>query len=101
MAATWTELIDAYEASVLAFERAVAAGDVPELPRWQEPERPPAAAPTEGDWHRFVGLQERESRCQAAAREVLAGMERELDVSRRTAVAVQAYANPGREPQRR
>lgn len=93
--ATWTELLDAYEASVLALERAVAAGDVPDLPRWREPERTPAAPPTDAHWHRFVGLQEREARCQAAARECLQAISVDLEGSRRTAAAAAAYANPG------
>ena len=98
---TWTELLDAYEASVLALERAVAAGDVPDLPRWQEPERTPAAPPTDAHWHRFVGLQQREARCQAAAREFLDELGADLETSRRTAAAAQAYAHPGLVPQRR
>lgn len=93
--ATWTELLDAYEASVTALERAVAAGDVPDLPRWREPERAPAAPPTDAHWHRFVGLQEREARCQAAARQYLQTITVDLEASRRTATAAAAYANPG------
>lgn len=96
--ATWSDLLDAYEASVLALERAVAAGDVPDLPRWQQPERPPAAPPSDDHWHRFVGLQQREARCQAAAREFLDEISEDLAASRRTAAAAQAYANPGRAP---
>lgn len=98
---SWTELLDAYEAAVGVLERAVEAGEVPDLPRWREPERPPPEPPTDAHWHRFVGLQRREARCQAAAREFLDDITEDLAASRRVDAVAQAYANPGRPPVRR
>jgi hypothetical protein len=97
---SWTDLLDAYEASVVALEQAVAAGEAPELPTWQEPDRTPAEPATDEHWQRFVRLQEREARCQAAGRVRLGEIREELADSRRTAAAAQAYANPGRAPRR-
>lgn len=95
---TWTSLLDAYEASILALERAVAEREIPDLPAWHPPPRRPAVSPTQADWHRFVALQDREARCHAAVQDLLDGIDGELTQSRRTAAAAHAYTHPGGTP---
>lgn len=95
---TWSDLLDAYEASVVVLERAVEAREIPNLPAWRAPDRRPSELPTSVHWERFVGLQQRESRCQAAVGALLDEISNDLTESRLTALAAHAYTRPGQRP---
>jgi hypothetical protein len=88
---TWTELLDDYEATIVALEAASAAGDELSTATWLPPADVPDVAPTEEDRDRFDRLQERAAACIGHLRSAMAAAESDLDTVRRTGVAARAY----------
>ncbi|MBW3657890.1 MAG: hypothetical protein KY457_04575 [Actinobacteria bacterium] len=89
--ATWTELLDAYEATVAAIEAADVAGEGPAPPAWIPPAEPPRSRATPGELERFAGLQARAAACDDQLRAAMVEAGGHLAILRRTGVAARAY----------
>lgn len=90
---TWSQLLDDYEATILAVEALVASGQEPIGEAWLPPMDLPTAAPSRDEWQRFSRLHERAAVCDAQLRQAMAEAGDQLDATRRTSVAARAYGH--------
>lgn len=88
---TWAQLLDEYEATIIAVEALVLAGQEPVTEAWLPPMDLPTAAPSRQEWQRFSQLHERAAVCDARLRQAIADAGAELDTTRRTSVAARVY----------
>lgn len=92
---TWTQLLDDYETTVAALERAAVSGEAPPTRPWEPPPALPADAPTRAERARYVRLQARADACADTFRATLTAAGAELDAVRRTGAAARAYGSRG------
>jgi hypothetical protein len=88
---TWTALLEQYEATIVALERAAASGDEPPAGEWTPPAVVPAEDATPEQRQRFVTLQARAAACAAQVRTALAAASDDLHTLRRTSAAARSY----------
>lgn len=88
---TWSELLDAYEATVAAIEAADVAGEGPVLPSWTPPGESLRTPATTDERERFAALQARAAVCDDQLRTAMAEAGTGLATVRRTGAAARAY----------
>jgi hypothetical protein len=92
---TWSELLDDYEAAIVALEAALASGAEPDGASWAPPAALPSEAPNPEQHARFLGLQARGDACATRLRAALTDVTADLDTLRRTGAAARAYGAVG------